>query len=190
MMLVNGPAWDTGKIGRAVASDGVNDYMTVPMIDLSGTSAVTVALWVNRTYSAGPAHTLIELSTDFNSTNAGFGLFPDDTSACGTGQIMLGVDGDAGYSINCFTQPSSGVWHHLVAIYDKSQPGTQETALYIDGSLQTVTLSPFTNDNTNNFGALPLYVFSRGGTLEFNVNVIDEIVIYARALTPAEVAQL
>ncbi len=128
----NGPVWGpyTGQINGALTFDGVNDYLSEAAIDLSGTNAVTVAGWVNRTYSAAGAHTLFEFTTNYNSFNSGFGFFPDDTGGCGGGGgLLVAVNGDVGYSEKCYTQPSSGVWHHLVAVYDKSQAGANEINL-------------------------------------------------------------
>jgi hypothetical protein len=190
MMLVNGPSWTTGRSGGSVSAVGATDYMIAPALDLSATQAITIAAWVRRTYTVGPPHTLFELSSNFNGATTGFGFFPDDDAGCGAGTIALGVRGNASYSVHCYAQPSSGVWHHLVAVYDKSQAGDSETALHIDGVLQTPLSSPFTGDNTNTFGTEPLHVFSRGGIEEFTPGEVDEIVIFARALTPAEIAQL
>lgn len=102
---------------------------------------------------------------------------------------MAGVHGNVGYSINCYRQPSSGVWHHLVVVYDKSQPGTNEVTLYIDGILQTPTRHWYTTNNTNNFGNNRIYLFSRGGTQEFNAGTIDDLRIYNRALSASEIQQ-
>ena len=49
MTLVNGVSWVAGKIGsHAISANGTNQYGTVPAINLSGTSTVTVAFWANR----------------------------------------------------------------------------------------------------------------------------------------------
>jgi hypothetical protein len=167
----------------------VGDYLVAPALDLRSTSAITVAAWVRRTYTAGPVHTLFELSANFNNVTTGFGFFPDDVTGC-AGHISLAVRGNANYSVHCYLQPTSGVWHHLVASYDRSKPGSQETALYVDGVLQTPASAPFVSDNTDTFGLEPLYVFSRGGISEFNAGDIDELVLFARALTPTEIAEL
>lgn len=190
MQLANGVGWTRGVSGGAVSSTGSSEFMASTLINFTLTQGVTVSAWVRRTYSVGPRHTLFELSADFNSVDTGFGFFPDDTSLCATGLVMLGTHGAAGYSANCYTQPSSGVWHHIVAVYDKSLAGNAETALYIDGVLQTPVASPFTADNTELFGDHLLYVFSRGGVEEYNAGEVDELAIFARALTPAEIAQL
>ncbi len=185
--LVNGPSWVSGKIGDAVSADGVNDYVSIPAIDLSGTNAVTLSMWANRTYSKVGGHVLFENSNNFNNSTTGFGLFPDDSDCQG---IMAGVHGNVGYSINCYSQPTSGVWHQLVVVYDKSQPGNSEVKLYIDGILQTPTHNLYTSNNTNNFGNNPSYVFSRGGTQEFNAGIVDDLRLYNRALSATEIQQL
>jgi hypothetical protein len=185
--LVNGVTWITGKIGGAISANGVNQYVSIPAIDLSTTNAVTVSLWANRTYSTAGGHALFEDSSNFNSSSTGFGLFPDDSSCR---SIMAGVHGDAGYSINCYSQPSSGAWHHLAVVYDKSQAGNSEVTLYIDGLLQAPTQNLYTANNTNNFGSNPLYLFSRSGTQEFNAGLIDDLRLYNRALSASEIQQV
>jgi hypothetical protein len=192
LTLFNGVTWTAGVTGSAVQVNGVDQYLASPALDLTGTQAVTVSLWVNRNYSNGPRHTLVELSPNFNSTTDGFGLFPDDTSSsfCTNGQIAVAVNGDVGSTANCFVQPSSGVWHHLVAIYNKANAAALETQLYIDGALLAPAGAPALSDNTNRFGLQPLFVFSRDGTAEFNAGELDELLIYDRELMPAEIAEL
>ncbi len=185
--LVNGPLWVTGKIGKAVSADGINDYVSIPAIDLSATSAVTVALWVNHTYSTSGGHTLFENSSNFNGSSTGFGFFPDDADCLG---MQVGLRGNVGYNINCYSQPTSGVWHHLAVVFDKSKAGNGEVTLYIDGILQTPTRNYFTNDNTNTFGNNPTYLFSRGGTQEYAAGTVDDLRIYNRALSVTEIQQL
>ena len=187
MTLFNGITWTTGEIGGAISANGVNQYASMPSIDLSATNAVTVVLWVNRTYSTAGGHTLFENTTNFNNSTTGFGLFPDDSGCQG---IMAGVHGNIGYSINCYSQPTSGVWHHLAVVYDKSQAGNSEVKLYIDGVLQTPTRNLYTSNNTNNFGHNPSYVFSRGGRQEYSAGTVDDLRLYNRALSAAEIQQL
>ncbi len=185
--LVNGVTWTTGKVGGAISANGVNQYVNIPAVNLSATSAVTIAAWVNRTYSTAGGHVLLEATTNYNSSTTGFGLFPDDATC---GGIQVAVHGNSGYSVNCFAQPSSGAWHHLVIVYDKTQAGTAETSLYIDGVLQTPTKNLNTTANTNAFGSNPIYLYSRGGTQEFNAGTISDLQIYNRHLTAAEVQQI
>ena len=187
MESVGSPA----RLGDAVSANGVNQYVSLPAINLSATNAVTWAAWVNRTYSTAGGHTLFENSTNFNSSTTGFGFFPDDGVDCPTSSpLMTGVHGNVGYTLNCYAQPSSGVWHHIAVVYDKSHPATSVISLYIDGALQTPKKNLYTATNTNSFGNNALYVFSRGGTQEFNAGEIDDLRLYNRALSASEMQQI
>ena len=185
--LVNGVSWVGGKIGDAVAANGTNQYVTIPTVNLSGTNKVTLTAWVNRTYSTSGGHVLFEDSPNYNGSTTGFGVFPDDNSC---GGIQAGVHGNVGYVANCYNQPSSGVWHHLAFVFDKSKAGAAEVSFYLDGVLQTATRSLVTSTNTNNFGSNPIYVFSRGGTGEYATGTVDELRIYNSALTAGQIQQI
>ena len=188
LSLVNGVSWVAGKIGGAISANGTNQYATEPGINLSATNTVTVAFWANRTYSTTVESVMLESSTNYNFSTTGFGFFPDDTQCLG---IQAAVHGNVGYSANCYAQPSSGVWHHLAIIYDKTKAGTAQTALYIDGVLQTPTSNlNDTAQNTNSFGNNPIYLFSRAGSQFLNAGQLDDLRIYNRALSAAEIQQL
>jgi chitodextrinase len=188
--LVNGPAWTTGKINGALSFNGINNYVSTPGINLSGTRAVSVCLWVNRTYSKTGGHALFESTANFNNSTTGFGVFPDDTSTCSGGGMLVGLQGNAGYNLKCFAQPSSGVWHHLAVVLDKSQNAANEVNVYVDGVLQTAQAQAYSSANTNNFGTNPLYLMARGGSQEFSAGVIDDFRVYNRALSASEIQQL
>ena len=93
------------------------------------------------------------------------------------------------YSTRCYTQPSSGDWHHLTVIYDKAAPGPTEITWFVDG-VQTAPNQVNEHDNSNAFAVDALYLFARAGTVEFSAGEIDELRIFDRALTPAEVVEV
>jgi hypothetical protein len=188
--MVNGASWTAGKTGNAVVADGSNQYVSIPAIDLSGTQAITWTAWINRTYSSSGGHVLFEDSANFNSSTTGFGFFPDGDPGSNCLGLAIGVHGNAGYTVNCYAQPSSGVWHHVGVVLDKSQPGAQTISLYIDGQKQTATGQSYTVTNTNGFGIDPLYLFSRGGTAAYSAGAIDDLQLYAQALSAAQVQQI
>lgn len=186
--LVNGVSWVQGEIGGAISANSANQqYVSIPPIDLSGTQAVTVTLWVNRTYSIIGWHALFEASTDYNYSATGFGLFPDDATCVG---VRAALHGNLGYAGNCYNQPSSGIWHHLAVVFDKSQSGGNQIQFYIDAVLQTVNRSLNATTNTNNFGNNPIYLFSRAGNKQFNSGLVDDLRIYNRALTATQIQQI
>ena len=192
LTLVNSPTWTAGMFDSALIVDAAAmQYLEAPPVDLGHTTSVTVSMWFIHAYGAGvPFDHLFELSDDFNLHTDAFGMFPDDTQDCGAPELLLSMQGDVGLSSACYEQPSSNTWHHLVAVFDKSQPSCCELALYIDGVLQQPASLLNTSDNTNAFGIAPIYLFARGGTGSFSDGVIDELVLIDRALTPAEIAAL
>lgn len=188
--LLNGVSWVAGDVGGAVAANGTTQFASIPSIDLSTTQAITWAAWVNRTYGAGTG-ALIEASSNFNASTTGFGFFPDDSVDCGISNTMMtGVNGNVGYTLNCYAQPTSGVWHHMAAVYDKSQAGANVISFYIDGVLQTPVRQMQTSTNTNAFGSNPIYLFSRGGASNFLSGSIDDLRIYKTALPLAQIQQI
>ena len=188
--LVNSPTWTTGKINGALSFNGVNNYVVTPAVNLSGSRSASVSLWVNRAYNKTGGHALFESSPNINASTTGFMLFPDDTSVCSGGGMLVGLRGNAGENLKCYAQPTSGVWHHLVVVFDKSQNALNEVNLYLDGVLQTAQAQPSSSDNTNSFGTNPLYLMCRGGIGDFCSGIIDDFRLYNRSLSPAEVQQL
>jgi hypothetical protein len=186
--LSNGARWVTGKIGDAVsASAASKQYVSIPAIDLSSTKAVTVALWTKRTYSTSGGHTLFEATADFTKSTTGFALFPDDSACQG---IQAALNGDVGETANCYSQPSSSVWHHLAVVYNKTQSAGSQVALYVDGVLQTPNRSLAASTNTNRFGNNSISIFSQGGTTQFDSGSVDDLRIYSSALTASQIQQV
>jgi uncharacterized protein YjdB len=186
--LVNGVRWVPGKLGDAVSARAQrSQYVSIPPIDLSGTQAATVTLWTKRTYSTGGGHVLFEATTNYNNSTTGFAFFPDDATCQG---IQAAVHGNVGYVANCYGQPSSGVWHHIAVVFDKTQTGGDQVKYYLDGVFQPVAWNIFADTNTNYFGNNPIFLFSRGGTQEFNNGLIDDLRLYDSALTAAQILQI
>jgi uncharacterized membrane protein len=186
--LVNGISWVTGQAGGAISADAASQqYVSIPAIDLSGTKAVTVALWVNRTYSTAGGHVLFEASTNDSRSTPDFVLLPDDDACYG---IQIAVHGNAGYTANCYSQPSSGAWHHLAVVLDKRQTAGDAVKFYLDGVLQTPSQSLFAATNTDTFGNDPIYLFSERGERMFDSGALDDFLIYDTALTAAQIQQI
>jgi hypothetical protein len=186
--LVNGVAWTTGRVGGAVSANAsLSQSVSVPAIDLSGTQSVTVAAWSKRTYSVTGGHALFEATPDFTASTSGFALFPDDATCQG---VQAALIGNVGETANCYAQPSSGVWHHLAVVYDKTQTAGNQVAFYVDGVLQSPIRSLYASTNTNAFGANPIYLFSQGGATLFDTGKLDDFRIYASALTSAQIQQI
>ena len=188
--LYNSVTWVTGPTGNAISANGVNQYVSTPDVNLSSTSTITIAMWVNRTYGSA-ATNLFENSANYNNSTTGFAFFPDDSGDCGIANSMeIGVHGNVGYTANCYAQPTSGVWHHIAVVYDKTKPGASVVSLYIDGVLQKPSEQPYTATNTNAFGDNRLYIFSRAGTTRYAAGEMGDLRVYNVALTATQIEQI
>ena len=180
-LLVNGVSW----IGNAIATDAsVQQYVRIPPIDLTRTRAVTIALWVNRNYSNSGKTVLLEATPDYRQSTTGFAIYPDSAVCQG---LRASLRGDGGFTSNCYSQPSSGVWHHLAVVFDKSQTGAGQIALYVDGVQQAPSRSLGSATNTNNFGNDPIYLFSRGGIADFDSGAVADVRVYDTALSSQDI---
>ncbi len=187
-ILSKGIRWVPGPNGWAVSADGTSrSFVTLPAIDLRGTQAITVALWARRNYTTDGAGVLFEAGSDYENSNTGFAFFPDDPTCHG---IRAALRGNEGTSANCYTQPSSGQWHHLAVVYDKSQTGGDAVSFYVDGVLQNPTWNLASVTNTNDFGKEPMYLFSRADSSLFSSGTVKDLQIYNRALQGGEVQQI
>lgn len=185
--LVNTPTWTTGHSGQAVSFNGVDEYLTDSSVNFTG-QAVTVSFWMNE--SSYLTHsTIFEASNDFNATSTGFGMFQSDPVTGGSNTLQVALKGDVGYNIKIYTPPTAG-WHQYTAVFDKSQGAAGEIQLFIDGALQTASSQPYTNDNTNSFGANPFFMCSRAGGAEFAAATLDQVRIFGRSLSGTEAQSL
>jgi hypothetical protein len=188
----SGITWVSGHFAGAIAGDGSSGATTDVALDLSGTAAVTVSLWVSHSYNFLGSSVLYEFSEDYNGNTDGFVFIPDSSDANCLG-LEVGLRGDSGYSAVCFDQPppsSPLTWHHFVAVLDKSQGQGSEVALWMDGAPANTINSVQSADNTNHFGNRLLHLLSRKGTMDFCPAAIDELKIFNRAVSTAEIQDL
>jgi hypothetical protein len=191
-VLVNA-RWATGSAchtGSCLSFNGTSNYASTSL-DLSATRTITVSFWMNWTAYADNDHLALEFSSGpygMNSSTSGFMIDPN-SSLTGASQFEVALIGDAGYNQLIFPRPSAGVWHHYAFVLDKSAPADNQITPYVDGT--RVAYDKVTNaPNTNNFGNNNLFFMSRLGTSLFGSGMMDEVRIFSRALSPAEVQAL
>jgi hypothetical protein len=180
-LLMNGAAWVPGPIGTAVGLDGADDYVEVQHAPALDAYPLTVSAWV-RTSAGGLSGVLNKyLPSSFN----GYQIFVNGGSLCawyfkdasnyvwdGT-SCTLAAPGHA-----------DGQWHHVAFIVD-----TAGGRLYVDGSLAatrawTGSPGPASTTASLSFGRYP------GIATPCLAGAIDEVRLYARALSPAEILGL
>jgi N,N-dimethylformamidase beta subunit-like, C-terminal/Concanavalin A-like lectin/glucanases superfamily/Bacterial Ig domain/Bacterial Ig-like domain len=162
-----------GKFGGALSFSGTGNWVTVPDADsLDLTTAMTLEAWVNPSVGTG-WRTVIFKEQPNNFTYA---LYGTDDQGHPSGWLHSNVDYDmAGTG----TVPT-GAWTHLAMTYDGSA-----MRLYVNGTqVASRAVPPPIATSTG--------VLRIGGNniwSEWFQGLIDEVRIYRRVLTPAEIGQ-
>jgi uncharacterized repeat protein (TIGR01451 family) len=179
--LTGGATYTTGKAGQAFSFDGLNDSVNAPMSpSLQLTTGATVEFWMK----GDPSNALNTCCQGLVATD----MYAVEIAG---GGIHWGLSTDNGA-----TQPfpssgqvaiSTNQWHHIAGTYDGST-----IALYIDGALASSTAHTGTISSNSGFlsigsedgrtGTCPACVGTR-----YYKGLIDEVTIYDRALSAAEI---
>ena len=174
--LYGAPTFTTGRTAGGLAFDGVDDYVDCGAgagLDITG--QITVAAWVNTNGVGNGQHN--PLVTKGDRTYA-LKHGPDSSIS------FFIYDPVAKWQVaeQSVSDTFNGQWHHLAGTYDGN-----DVKLYIDGVEQDS--HPFVG--TINNLVFPLHIgHNAQETDRFYDGTIDEVRIYSRALSPAEIQAL
>ena len=179
-----------GKIGRGLSFDGVNDWVTVNDITASPldlATGMTVEAWVNPTAMSGWETVVLKERGAAGTGLLSYALYAHDGAPTGGG--FAGPAGylrpnpansttDQGVRQASHTAIPLNAWTHIATTYDGANQ-----RLYINGALVA------TKAQTGSIavGNQPLRIGGNSVSGEFFRGVIDEVRIYNRALTAAEI---
>ena len=176
--LIGGPTWQpvSGcKKGGCLSFDGSDDYVNgghESSLDL--TDAVTIFVWEK----------LSGTSTDYNRFVTKQGGFASYFAVrYGDGFTIYYIDGVKNWVISGYPELQNGSWHQVAVTYDKNG-GANNMRLYSDGNLRASTTAT---------GSLPVsaqdLAIGNANYAKFGGS-LDEVRIYNRALTDAEIKAL
>lgn len=178
------PAWKDNAGASALEFDGIDDFASVNANLTMGTNSFSVSMWV--------------LIKQFTVNYAGL-VYYGNVFNNGYGFSMYESAGEAKYLRFCSGEvnPANAVpqwagcplaayqWYHLVGIRE-NKGTTEDLSLYINGALFLAREGlPLANVTS----AGPLY-FGRTANGQYLNAIIDEVMIYNRALTSEEVLAL
>ena len=179
------PLYKTNIInGKPVVRfDGVDDFLNVPAIDLTGTSGLTLFVVVANITSGGD-RVLFEYSTNINSFTDGFLLYRETGNS-----IAAALRGSAGGAGSNFVTTASVTSAATVisAVYDKAL-ATNEVTAWLNGT--SAGTRPQNLNNTGAFGNRASFIGMRAGTTLPLAGDIAEILLYSRALPTGERQQV
>ncbi len=164
--------WTTsGKYGRALSFNGNNSFLNASSNGLPNTDTPkTIAYWAYTTAKITSTQSAVTIanSTQQASIQPGYKDSQAGVRQYGNLWLVAGV------------QPSTKAWHHYAYTYDG-----QTHVLYIDGKqVSTSTILPIAASPT-------AFEIGRGvGGTEYFKGIIDEVVVYSRALSLTEIQAL
>lgn len=182
----------TGERGDAFTFDGTDDYVSFgDVAELDTASAFSISLWFNRNLDNNDA-------TNHNVEN----ILIAQSSSADNDNIEIGSNGSSiqvyldTISYDPSTSPETydigltdDTWYHLVLTYDSGD--STEMHLYVDGTLEGS--SALWGSTLDSSAASPLSIgIARAGSDnwgDYN-GQIDEVRVYTRALSAAEVTDL
>ncbi|MEM3074778.1 MAG: LamG domain-containing protein [Candidatus Pacearchaeota archaeon] len=176
-----------GKIGQAYKFDGNDDAIVVNHSTQfnSISNAITVSAWVNKTSRNNLQNHQQRIVTKADNLVL---YFLPNSNKPGFYLGSLSVDSkDKG--ITARSEVNLNEWNHIVGVYNS---GLQEDnfKIYVNGQLSNSTTVP--SGKTFSLGVYNLGIGAynvSGLDYEFN-GTIDDVRIYDRALTPAEITEL
>jgi fibronectin type 3 domain-containing protein len=169
---ISGATWAAGgRFGRALSFDGVDDSVTVPdsnLLDLA--PGMTLEAWVKPT-------TVSDWRTALLKERPGqlaYALYAAGDNGRPLAEVAAGTQRDA----RGIAALPVGTWTHLAATYDRTT-----LRLYVNGTQVASTAVSGTLVNTTR----PLKIGGNSIWGEYFSGLIDEVRVYERALTPAEI---
>ncbi len=176
-----------GKIGRAVSLDGAGQTIRIPHhARLKPANAITISAWtkpvkVGKAGDPGGGWQEIYRKEDGEARHL---LATGHTGRVRGLWVGLGIGGryvERGAAVDPATM-TDGRWHHATATYDGST-----IRIYFDGR----EVGRFDHrGKLDTRGSAPAYIGSLAGRMEFFQGGIDDVRVYARALSAAEVQAL
>jgi len=165
---------DKGKVGNGVEFKAAADYVEFPadkLLDI--TDQITMEAWILPNEVQADSG----LMGRRDSANVG-GYCMQWTN--GMVEMWIYIGGWQGTRGKQTIQPKTGEWHHVACVYD----GKQEIQ-YVDGKVDIQF------DQSGKIGSIdqPFRVGQAQTSLTSMFGIIDEVAVYKRALTEAEIKQ-
>jgi len=172
--LINNPTWTSGQVRGALSFDGINDYVDVGYV--SECDALSIGLWVN----------LDSLPHTWNS------LFHNNGWESGDIHFMIRGDGRVEFAMwgmpdrlsnFAFSSSTFGEWYHIAVVYDR---WAKTVDFYINGQHDVRR----TYSSTRSAVLGPLRIGGWNWEVRNFHGWIDELQLYDRALSAADIEQL
>jgi len=189
--LTNGPVRTEGKIGQALSFDGVNDYVNLgsaSILDGLGLGSFTASAWMNPRTVGDTAGRIFDKRPAGGSGGWLMNMNNVESSSI-TGTIVTNTGASNATSRGVANSITFNSWNHVVMTYSDTA-ASRVIRLYVNGvevtySVQTASAATTGSDADGN-----LLVGDDSTLIRSFDGKIDDVRIYNRALTEAEIKRL
>ena len=182
--VLGGATWTTGKLAGALEFDGVDDYVDVGSFDVNG-SGLTLAGWFNADTLANEGR-IISKAQGTSDSDAWWQLSIRDQGGSQWLRLRVKAGGITTAFVDSTTPLATGDWHFAAGTYDSA---SGEMALYLDGALLGTTPHAVGGDLDVD-ATVPVWLGANGSPARFFDGTLDDIRVFNRALSLAEVSSL
>lgn len=176
---ISGATWIGGVVGNALSFDGVDDVVVVPHHSVFNIQSFTIIAWVFPKDFVSQVYDIIYIidkggtSTDYPTWGLSYGGR--------TGKIRVDCANSAWWTTGAYL--TLDTWQHLAATWD-----TTTVKVYVNGVLKESSVFAGTNPyNTRKVG-IGMRDPATDPRDQYHWGYIDEVAVYNRVLTDAEIA--
>jgi len=199
-LLVGGATYDAGMVGQAFDLDGDNDQVVVPNntnAPYNFTGAFTIDAWVFMDAIPTQFAPIVTKWNDIGTNNRGYFLAVEFFQGQPRLRFDVSRNGLFGGTNSAIRYASSlvpiGQWLHVAGVFDPSETVPNRLRVYTSGtdasgafSVPVEVTEVFVNDEPLRIGAGDL----GSDTRDFFNGRIDEVELFDRALTAAEILEI
>ncbi|GLW90709.1 signal peptidase I [Actinokineospora globicatena] len=181
---ITGPVWNTlGRLGRSLTFDGIDDYVSASYFSLRTDSSFTAAAWMYISSSGGVDRTILSKDSQVNS--AFYLSYIASTGKFAFTMPASDTNGASTVRASSVNPAIANTWMWIVGVWDAA---ASQMRLYVNGTLEaTVSRSGGWNGN----GSISIGRGQRNGSyVEYWPGRIDEVALYNRVLSTADVEDL
>ena len=176
-----------GRLGGAFGlrnNVSPTDWVELPTGIFNGRSAITLSVWLRDLSTTRGEAPLLHFST---SANEAFYLLPGDERASARGAHLVGVHAGTSFVDLSSARPSltDKVWHQVVIAWNSSK-----IELYLDGNSVGSTANPKVLPSQLGASSTNFLGRSRDDDQPALFGEVDDLRVYDRALSAADVKQL
>jgi N-acetylneuraminic acid mutarotase len=180
--LTNGPTWTSGKIGGALSFDGVDDFVVIPATSDLDLQTLSIFSWVYSSNYIQDGFIFEKTTNGFSNTQYNLFLWNNNKIYLRTKPPNAGSE----YEGDLRTDTNLSSWNLISGTYDGASK-----KIYINSNMvASMSWSSPVDTNPNGISKIGAYSNSSGGSDYCFNGKLDDIRIYNRALSAAEVQAL